>query len=59
MSYLKKVLYRKYLEDARQARMEINAPAHHCIFTGLDFNPKTRNASYWARMNAIQALRSI
>lgn len=53
MAYLTKVLCRKYLEDARQARREINMPAWHCIFTGLDFNAKTRNASYWERMNRI------
>ncbi|MFM9934162.1 hypothetical protein [Achromobacter xylosoxidans] len=58
MAYLTKVLYRKYLEDARQARREINMPAWHCIFTGLDFNAKTRTASYWERMNRIQQLRT-
>lgn len=47
MAYLTKVLYRKYLEDDRQARGEINVQqAWHCIFTGLDFNVKTRTASY-------------
>ncbi len=57
MRYLTKVLYRKYLEDARQVRREINLPDGHCIFTGLDFNAQTRTASYWQLMNRIQELR--
>jgi hypothetical protein len=58
MSYLNKVLYRKYLADARQARRDINAPAWHCIDTRLDFNAKTRNASFWGCIARIQQLRA-
>lgn len=57
MTYLNKVLYRKYLQDARQERLVLKARPWHCIFTGLDFNERTRNASYWQRMNIIQRLR--
>lgn len=57
MSYLTKVLYRKYLEDARQCRREISMPPWHCIDTGQDFNAKTRTASYWGYMSRIQQLR--
>lgn len=58
MRYLTKVLYRKYLEDARQVRREISIPAWHDIFTGLDFNAKTRTVAYWGYMNRIEQLRT-
>lgn len=57
MTYLNKVLYRMYVERARIYRKEISTPSHHCIFTGLDFNPRTRTASYWQLLNRIAALR--
>lgn len=58
MKRLTKVIYRKYLEDARQARMEMGMPPHHCIHTGLDFDARTRSEGFWTRMNAIQRLRT-
>lgn len=57
MRYLDKVLYRKWLQDARAIRAEINEPAHRCFITGLCFNAKTRTASYWSVINRMQQLR--
>ena len=56
MNGLDKVLYRKWLEYARQIRVS-KAPPSHCVITGLDFNARTRAVLYWGCMNSIQKLR--
>lgn len=58
MPLLSKVLYRKWVEDMRAVRLAINMPAHHCIFTGLDFNVRTRTESFWGYVNRLQQLRA-
>ena len=58
MQYLDRVLYRKWLQDARATRCDLGAPAHRCFVTGLRFDDKTRTESFWAILNRIQQLRA-